>query len=508
MNIVEAIQDGNLFRSYVTNSANGDLGSWSKWLVFLRVLFGLPLSKEDRPIVHRCTGRLFTSKLSPDGYQECLLLCGRRSGKSKIIALVGAAEAILSGKEKQLSKGEIPMVAIISPTRFQSRIIFSYLKAVFQSTPMLRNEVLEERRESFLLKNKVEVAVLTGSPTAVRGFSVIAAVVDEIAAFNWSEESKVTDIELVRALRPSLASTGGRLLCVGTPFRAAGYSYDTFKRSFANDDADVLCWNAPSLFMNPTLSEKFVQRAIDEDPIAASVEYCIRPGLFREDVDSFITRAEVEALVIRDRKELAPQSSIFYSGFADVSGGKHDDASLCIAHKVDRMVILDCLERYKAPHSPYEIVARMVSTLRRYGCDKCIGDAYAAEWVRIAFQSLGIDYQRCTQSQWKTGAEAWKAVQKPKSQLYADLLPRLRSGEVELLDHDILISQLAGLQRRTRSGARDSIDHAPGSHDDCANAVAGAVDACHQRKIVAGALWTDNNSALPGGNPLTRAIAP
>jgi hypothetical protein len=38
-----------------------------------------------------------------------------------------------------------------------------------------------------------------------------------------------------------------------------------------------------------------------------------------------------------------------------------------------------------------------------------------------------------------------------------------------------LISQLHGLERRTARGGRDSIDHAPGAHDDVANAVAGAL---------------------------------
>jgi predicted PurR-regulated permease PerM len=37
-------------------------------------------------------------------------------------------------------------------------------------------------------------------------------------------------------------------------------------------------------------------------------------------------------------------------------------------------------------------------------------------------------------------------------------------------------AQLVGLERRVTRGGRDSIDHAPNSHDDLANAVAGAAD--------------------------------
>ena len=89
---------------------------------------------------------------------------------------------MLSGKEQNLSAGEIGMVAILSPTRFQSRIIHNYLKGVFDSTPLLQNEVVEEKREGFTLKNGVEVAIITGDPRTCRGFSIIACIVDEIRA--------------------------------------------------------------------------------------------------------------------------------------------------------------------------------------------------------------------------------------------------------------------------------------------------------------------------------------
>ena len=44
-----------------------------------------------------------------------------------------------------------------------------------------------------------------------------------------------------------------------------------------------------------------------------------------------------------------------------------------------------------------------------------------------------------------------------------------------LLDHPRLIAQLGGLERRTARGGKDSIDHAPGAHDDVANAAAGVL---------------------------------
>jgi hypothetical protein len=309
-----------------------------------------------------CTGR-DPSKLSGD-FNECLLLCGRRSGKSKLIALVGAFEALFSGREAKLSAGEVGLVAVLSPTRNQSGIIHSYMRSVFD-VPLLEREVVEDKSEGFKLRNGIEIRIETADPRHIRGFTLVSAITDETSMFGLSDDSRVrSDSELIRALRPALATTGGRLLCVATPYRAAGHCYRTFRDHHGNDEAAVLVWSGPSLLMNPTLPKSVVERALQEDPPAARSEYCIEPGAFREDVDTFITRAAVEALVIKGRKEVAPRSNLHrYAAFADVSGGRQDDAALAIAHLEGEMVVIDLLERYPSPHVPSQVVADISQAL-------------------------------------------------------------------------------------------------------------------------------------------------
>ena len=106
------------------------------------------------------------------------------------------------------------------------------------------------------------------------------------------------------------------------------------------------------------------------------------------------------------------------------------------------------------------MVAEYAQALRAYGLSRVVADHYAGRWVVEAFGKHGIT---CEQN-----AE-------PKSVLYGNLLPLLNSGRVELLDHPRLHTQLLGLERRAARGGRDTIDHAPGSHDDLANAAAGAL---------------------------------
>jgi hypothetical protein len=61
-----------------------------------------------------------------------------------------------------------------------------------------------------------------------------------------------------------------------------------------------------------------------------------------------------------------------------------------------------------------------------------------------------------------------------RSALYLAFLPLVNSGRIDLLDNQRMLLQFVGLERRVARSGKDSVDHAPGSHDDLSNAVAGA----------------------------------
>jgi hypothetical protein len=96
MNIIQAIRDPNLFRPYLADKS-ASISTWARWMTCLRVIYGLPLrTNSQRRLVRRCTGR-DPDKLPQEGFRTVLLLCGRRSGKSKIAGLIGGYESSLSG---------------------------------------------------------------------------------------------------------------------------------------------------------------------------------------------------------------------------------------------------------------------------------------------------------------------------------------------------------------------------------------------------------------------------
>lgn len=162
---------------------------------------------------------------------------------------------------------------------------------------------------------------------------------------------------------------------------------------------------------------------------------------------------------IRARDDLPPMQSAQYRAFCDPSGGSADSFTLAIGHK-DRsgVFIVDCLRERPAPFNPDEVCAEFAALCKAYRVPKLIGDRYAGEWAVERFRVHGIRYE---------------AAAKPKSELYAALLPLLNGRRIELPDNPRMIAQLVGLERYPSRGGRDSIDHRRGAHDDLANAVAG-----------------------------------
>ncbi len=348
------------------------------------------------------------------------------------------------------------MVPIISPTKQQSRVVHSYLRAIFK-TPLLAAEVVNETSTSFELRSGTRIEVMAGDWRTIRAFTLLAAIVDEACFFGLDAESYVkSDTELIRALKPGLATVGGKLVAISTPYAEKGWAHQTWKRHFGNDKGTALVWNCPSRTMNPTLSQRVVDEALAEDLAAARSEYM---GEWRQDISAFLPREVIERLVIEGRTELLPQRGTWYFAFADLSGGRTDDAALAVAHNEGRVVVVDCARRWKPPFNPHQIIqAELVPMLKRYGIHRVTGDNYSAEFVSSSFESAGIHYERCD---------------KTASELFLEFIPRACSDSIELPDDETLVSQLANLQRRTRSGGRDQISHAPGGHDDLANVVAG-----------------------------------
>jgi hypothetical protein len=447
--IIDACADPALFARWFR-----DAETWRSWFVFLRSLFGLPTTGQDLELFQRCTGR----QAPPiGGARESWLICGRRAGKSFILALVAVFLACFLDWSQYLTPGERGTVMVIAADKKQARVIYRYAAALLREVPMLKALITRETAEAIDLNNGITIEILTASFRTVRGYTLIAALCDEIA-FWRSDESANPDSEIIGAIRPAMATIpGAMLLCASSAYARRGALWNAYRKFFGKD-SQVLVWKAATRTMNPTVPQSFIDEAYENDPASAAAEYGAE---FRTDVETFVTREAVDAVVVPGRYELPPMPGTHYLAFVDPSGGSSDSMTLAIAHIAkDGNAILDAVRERRPPFSPDDVVLECVSALKSYGVRTVIGDRYGGEWPRERFRVHGIEYQ---------------VSEKTKSDIYRDALPLLNSGRTQLLDIPRLTAQLCGLERRTSRGGRDSIDHTPGAHDDIANAVAGVL---------------------------------
>jgi len=468
MNIIEAMTSKALFGPDFARMENG-IDSWESWKVFLRAMFALPISEANMEINTAHTGRTDVATVP---YNEVSLICGRRAGKTRIISLIGLYLAVFGDYSKKLARGEKGVVAIVAADMRQAVNCIDFIKGLLRGVPSLERMIVAETVDSVTLDNRIVIEVFPASFRLTRGSSLVAALLDELAFFRTADTSANVDTDIVAALRPGLANLGGPLIMASSPYARRGALWNSYKAFWGVPAGRVLCWQGSSREMNPSLPAGVVDAAYADDPQSAMAEY---GAIFRNDLSSYVDRAVVESATIPGRYELPPKSGVAYTAFVDPAGGSGGDSyALGVAHREGDLGILDCVRERKPPFSPEQVTQEYAELLRSYRIAKVTGDAYAGEYPRELFRKAGgISYELSTRS---------------KSDIMRDGLPLLNSGRLELLDHRVLAAQLVGLERRTARSGRDSIDHAPGGHDDVAVSAMGALLAIASRPSV-GELW-------------------
>jgi hypothetical protein len=435
--------------------------SWANWRLLLIAIAGEPLEPRELETFKALTGRQRAPLQAP---REFWAIVGRRGGKSRAAAALAAWLGGCKDHRGVLAPGERGQLIVLAQTREQAGNCFNFICGVFDASLALRGLVENRGADTLSLKSGVDIVVKPASYRSVRGPTAIGAICDEIGYWRDPDTSANPDQEILRALRPSLLTTGGPLIAISSPYSRKGQLWENYHRHYGQDGSRVLVAQAPSWVMHPALDRAWIDEQFEADPVAADAEF---GGNFRNDIDAFIRREIVEAVVVPGRFELGPitqgQGCNSYYGFVDPSGGGADSFTLGIAHLEGNMAILDLVREAKPPFSPSDVVGEFAETLRQYGLHRVIGDRYSGEFVRELFSERGVSYE---------------VSERSKSEIYVDLLPLLNSRRIELIDHPKLIGQLCALERRTvRGSGRDVIDHPPGAsaHDDLINAAAGAL---------------------------------
>jgi len=144
------------------------------------------------------------------GHARLLMNCCRQAGKSTVAALIALSTALFKAGTTTL---------ILSPSIRQSGELFRKCLAAYRG--MGRPVIAEaENQLSLILENGSRIVSLPGTSATIRGFSgVELLLVDEAA--------RVED-DLVAAVRPMLAVSGGRFIAMSTPAGQRGWFYEAW----------------------------------------------------------------------------------------------------------------------------------------------------------------------------------------------------------------------------------------------------------------------------------------
>ena len=453
LTIIDAISDANIIGDTISNAQEAAL----------RALYGLPIEGDHLTLAQKMAGSAWQPG---DEVREAAFICGRRSGKSdKLAANVAIYEAFF--RDHDLSPGETGVVLLLAQNMRQAKVVKGYIEGKINKSPVLRRHVIASRAQELELDNRITIAIHPSSFRSIRGLSVVCCICDEIA-FWWTEDSYANpDVEVVRAVRPAMATFGhGKLLMVSSPYTMTGVLWDTWQRR--DKDPDTLVWHAPTRLMNPTVSAVFLDKEQRRDPENFRREY---EAEFTEAVSSFLPGDLIEQCVVEGRAELPPDTAEHTYVAAVDAAFKGDAFTICIAHndKERNTVVIDYLGGWQGskeqPLRLSEVVPQIKALCDRYNVRALRGDQFGAEPLKDAFEKEHLKFEEYT------------FTNQSKADLYATLRTKIMDGTVELLDHPVSIRELRGLEIENLPGGSIRVRHArhTRAHDDYADAIALAV---------------------------------
>jgi hypothetical protein len=488
--LTECLSDPDIF-----GNVFGSPSFWP-WRTVARLIDGIPLTEQrEIALFEECTGR----KYSPRAFRRLIILAGRRAGKDRFESAVATWRAALCADwRKHQSAGEGAVVLLLGADKKQASILRKYCHGLLQS-PLLAAEVVRSTGDVTEFRNGSSLEIATNDARLVRGRSAIAVLGSECCHWRTDEHSASSDEEVVGAAEPSMAMCpdGGLLLLASSVYRQKGYMFRRYRELFGNDEADDLCWFAPTPTMNPKLPAHVLDKALAANPSKAKAEYL---NVWRTDLEEFLPLDVVEACTDWGVYERPPQPNTRYFCYGDSAGGTgRDSYAIAICHiGPDGEIVIDVIREWRPRFIPKQVIAEIVDLVKTYGITEVHGDNFGGGLHQEDWRGLPVAYR------------VWKDT---TSENYLAALSSWLAKGVRLVDNMTARNQLTSLERRPGAGDRESVDHPKhaGAHDDVAAAICGAIVltqhaariAALQPKIVVPVVVSAGARYIPGSDTYT-----
>lgn len=378
-------------------------------------------------------------------------VCGARGGKSYVLGGLRLLHLALTVPLTTLAPGEVAVALIVAPDVRLGRQVLRYALGAAESSREIKRRIKAKTVDAFTIKRpdgevKIEVLPATRGGSAVRGRSLVGAVLDECAYFRDSS-FKVNDLEVYRAVAPRILQ-GGQLILVSTPWAESGLLWEFFKRNHGHP-VDAICAHAPTLLLrDDEHTRAYVERERANDPANAEVEF---------DAEFMSTAGEAffDAAAINQATEPDPtpaDHSVASLG-ADF-GFRSDSSALVAAYReplpaqrivVPARAIVERVPERRTPLKPSVVVREFAAHVRAHGGDRIVADGHYRQAIAEHLEEHGLALVSAPE-----GA-------KGKAETYQAVRALLKEGRIRIPINDRFIRQLREVTARPTAGGGISI---------------------------------------------------
>jgi hypothetical protein len=427
----------------------------------------------------------------PEARRVVSITKGARIGGTRIAALYLLFRGAFSPLAT-LAPGELAAGLIVGPDLRLARQALRYARGAAGALPDIARAITKDGEDGFTFTRPdgrsvtIECLPATRGGSAVRGRSLVGAVMTEAAFFRDASSGVVNDEEIKRAIVPRLMP-GAKLVIESTPWLASGVLYENDRQW--GQPSTCLAARAPTLLMRPSAEmEAFVNEERARDPDNARREFDAQfleagAGLFFD--GQCITRSAIDSLPL----PLSP-----FTGPCGIGGdlGLAADSSAVALVQWDRSkrLVVAVLDELKpSPGAPLQIeavtkhFATVTATWRgekekHSGASTIWLDTYERERAREHFATHKIEVRTLP-----GGGDG-------KFSTYQRFRELLHGGLVVLPNHPRLIAQLRSVTVRPLSGGGVKIEsprRAGMGHGDLVSALVAAVHALDHTSVTTGA---------------------
>ena len=437
-----------------------------------------------------------------DKKNNITICLGRRGGKTTLAGKLGIWSAIrldwrgLRDKKGELKKREdgsfeffglgdkeFGEVKILSRSVGYSEDILTEVKATFDRSPILRRLIdpngeqskgrislkIPSLRDGKLNYCNIKITVDAATANTARGGAVIFAILDECAFLH--QDPKYVDSlgKVLAALQPALKQFGdeGILVLASTPASKIGPFYERVSDPTRFGKKHLMLQGESWIFNNILTLEQW-EDAYREDPYEFPTEYQAK---FVDSRSQFFRAECVNACIDPGVTRVKPRfgNDIAYIGAIDAAykGDRFAFSIVAVEREGDSTIIRQMVSKAWGRKNRNDTVdlkevgGYIDKAVKEYQLDQVWADQYGY----IPLRELFKDRHNITLVEFPFTNQSKKLI-------YKNLQTLVDHGSVKLLDDKILVNELITLELEVTEGGQIKIMHAPGKHDDLADALA------------------------------------